>query len=143
MARLDPATTQKKLEKLASLELFKTCTKEELALLTELTVEADLPAGSILTYEDQVGGLLYVLLDGQADVIIHGRNVVTLGPGDVIGEMALLDHRPRTAKVVAITNVRVLEINEDDFKTLLDRAPDFVEKLRDAVATRQREPDSA
>jgi CRP-like cAMP-binding protein len=139
MARPDATTMQRKMEMLASLPLFHTYTKEELSLLAELTVEASLPAGSILTYENQVGGLLYVLLEGQAEVTAHGTHIATVGPGDVVGEMALIDQRPRTAEVVATTDVRVIEVGREDFKMLMDRAPDFAASLQQAVATRRAE----
>jgi CRP-like cAMP-binding protein len=136
MARPDAATVQRKMEMLATLPLFESCTKDERSLLAEVTVEATLPAGSVLTYEGQVGGLLYVLLEGHADVIVRGAHVVTLGPGDVVGEMALIYHRPRSARVVATSDVRVLEVGDEDFKTLMARAPDFVSSLLEAVGSR-------
>jgi CRP-like cAMP-binding protein len=136
MARPDAATTQRKMETLAALPLFESCTKEELSLLAEVTVEATLPAGSVLTYEDQVGGLLYVLLEGQAEVTVRGAHVVALGPGDVVGEMALIYHRPRTARVVATTDVHVLEVGDEDFKTLTVQAPDFVNSLLERIGSR-------
>ena len=52
-----------------------------------------------------------------------------LGPGDVVGELSLIDGQVRSASVRAITDVRVLEIASDDFRTLVNTSPNFVRNL--------------
>jgi CRP/FNR family cyclic AMP-dependent transcriptional regulator len=136
------ASTKAKVDTLASMPLFKGSTPEELRMVAEVSVEATLPAGSILTYEDQVGGLVYILLEGSAQVTVRGTPVVTLGRGDVVGEMSLIDQGPRSAQVRAVTEVRVLEIDSDDFRGLMEKAPDFVRSLLRALVSRLRDSDA-
>lgn len=126
---------------LATLPLFEACTRRELDQIAEISVEARKPAGSVLTREAQAGGIAFVLLDGTAEVR-RGENVLgTLGPGDMVGELSLIDGRPRSATVHALSDLHVLEINSDDFGELLDKAPHFTRNLLRSLSLRIRDMD--
>jgi CRP-like cAMP-binding protein len=60
----------------------------------------------------------------------------------VIGELSLIDGRPRSANVRAVTDLKVLELAQDDFKSLVDTSPQFVQSLLRALSLRIREMDS-
>jgi CRP-like cAMP-binding protein len=102
----------------------------------------DRPAGTILTRAGRDGGLMFVILDGQAEVEKDGTVLGRLGPGDVIGELSLIDGHPRSANVRAVTDLKVLELAQDDFKSLVDTSPQFVQSLLRALSLRIREMDS-
>jgi CRP-like cAMP-binding protein len=85
---------------------------------------------------------MFVILDGQAEVEKDGTVLGRLGPGDVIGELSLIDGRPRSANVRAVTDLKVLELAQDDFKSLVDTSPQFVQSLLRALSLRIREMDS-
>ncbi len=131
----------RKVDTLRAVRLLASCTGRELAEVAAVAVPASLPAGTVLTREGQVGGLAYVLETGTCDVVRKGRTVATLGPGDVVGELSLLDGGPRTATVVAATDLEVLEIASRDFQRLLRQAPRLRRSLLAALAGRIREVD--
>jgi CRP/FNR family cyclic AMP-dependent transcriptional regulator len=129
-----------KIELLARLPLFEDCTKKELGQISALMVEAERPAGTHLTREGKDGGLLFVLLDGMAEVVAgDGKVINRLGTGDVIGELSLIDGKTRSASVLAVTDVRILTLASDDFFKLVRRSPNFVRNLLRALSLRVRE----
>lgn len=131
----------RKVDALRNVRLLAACTRRELHEVAALSVPASLPAGTVLTREGQAGGLAYVLESGSCDVLRGGRKVADLGPGDVIGELSLIDGGPRTATVQAATDVEVLEITSRDLQRLLRDAPRLRRSLLQALAARVREVD--
>ena len=71
-----------------------------------------------------------IVLEGTVDVVIDGDVVATCNAGDYFGEIALLEDRPRTATVIAKTNVVVDVIGRREFSVLLNHHPDIDERLR-------------
>lgn len=135
-----------KVELLGRLPLFENCTKKELAQIASIMVETERPAGAYLTREGQDGGVMFVLVEGTADVVTGDpRNpdshkvIGRLCDGDVVGELSLIDGRARSASVVATSPVQVLEIAADDFFKLVHRSPKFVKALLRALSLRVRE----
>ena len=130
-----------KIELLSRLPLFETCSQRELAQVATISVEARRPAGTILTREGQAGGLLFVIIEGEAEVVSNGKTLGRLGPGDVVGELSLIDGQVRSASVRAVTDVHLLEIATDEFQKLVDQSPKFVRNLLRALSLRIREMD--
>jgi len=87
--------------------------------MASIASEVEFPAGFVLTESGQVGSGMFVLLDGR--VAVHARGVeVELGPGEVIGELALLRRdMKRIARVQALTPVRCLAISREPFRALI------------------------
>jgi CRP/FNR family cyclic AMP-dependent transcriptional regulator len=131
-----------KLAVLANLPLFEHSTKRELALVADITVSANLRAGTVLTREGQVGGLAFVILEGTATVSRGGEVIGTAGPGEMVGELSLIDGKPRSARTEAKTDMHVLQINYKDFKPLVDKSPNFTHNLLRALAGRIRDMDA-
>jgi CRP-like cAMP-binding protein len=131
----------RKIELLAQVSLFSTATQRELAQVAALTVPAELPAGTVLTREGTSGGLAFVIAEGEAEVVRGGKRLAVLGPGDVVGELSLLDGEPRSATVKALTDMEVLEISAQDLNRLLKKAPSVRRKLLEALSERVREAD--
>ena len=130
-----------KIAALSRLALFETCTKRELSAIASAAVDTERPSGSILTREGRDGGLMFVIIDGEAEVERDGTVIKRLGPGDVIGELSLIDGLPRSANVKAATDVRVLELTRDDFIQLANQSPKFLLNLLRALALRIRDMD--
>ena len=130
-----------KIAVLARLPLFETCTKKDLASIASVTVDTERAPGSILTREGRDGGLMFVIVDGEAEVERDGRVLKRLGPGDVVGELSLIDGLPRSANVRAVTAVRLLELAGDDFRSLAAGSPQFVRNLLRALSLRIRDMD--
>jgi CRP-like cAMP-binding protein len=133
---------KQKAELLAQMPLFSTCSKRQLAQVTSFTVADQLPAGSILTRQGAAGGIAYILASGQAEVLRGGRRLALLGPGDVVGELSLIDGKPRSATVKAVTDLEVLEIDARDLSRLLRTAPAVSRNLLAALAERLRRVDA-
>src|SRR6188474_3353313 len=75
--------------------------------------------------EGTVGDLMYVVLDGELEVQVGGKPIEVAKPGDVIGEMALIDTKARSATVVAKTDCKLVPLNEKRFLVLVHQTPIF------------------
>jgi CRP-like cAMP-binding protein len=96
-------------------------------------------AGKVLTKEGDAGREFMIIASGTASVRRKGRKVTTLGPGDFFGELALLAGVPRTATVIAESDMVVEALNRAEFATLLDESPSIARKVLSAVAKRSYE----
>jgi CRP-like cAMP-binding protein len=110
-------------ERLAKISFFEGFTPAELARVGSLVEEVDAEAGAILTEQGKPGQECYIIVEGQASVEINGEQKAVVGPGTMIGEMALIDNRPRSATIRAITPMKLLALNTKDFKTMLEEMP--------------------
>ena len=128
-------------ELLAKMPLFSACNQRELAQVAALTVPAEFPAGAVLTRQGASGGLAFVIASGSAEVVRGGRRLARLGPGDVVGELSLIDGEPRSATVRALTDMEVLEVSAEDLRRLLRKVPTVVRKLLEALSERLRSAD--
>lgn len=131
-----PLRRDKKVELIKAVPLFSRCSKKELQEVAALADEIDLPEGRVLTREGDTGHEFFVILEGTAEVRHGGRKVRTLGPGDFLGEIALLTQLPRTATVTAATPLDVLVITAREFRSLLAHAPKVQTKVLEALAER-------
>lgn len=130
-------------ELLESLPLFSGCSPRELEAIGRLADETTVPAGTILTREGQPGHECFVLLEGRADVRVGRKLVARIGPGEIVGEMALLESEPRTATVVTKTPVRTLVMTRPSFTAVLEQAPSFARRVMRTLARRLRTVQSA
>jgi CRP/FNR family cyclic AMP-dependent transcriptional regulator len=130
------------LDHLASVPLFSACSKKELQAVARGTDQLVLPAGKVLCEQGATGREAFVLVEGTAEVRINGKKVASVGPGSCVGELALLDHGPRTATVVAETDVTALVIGIREFGAILDEVPSMTHKLLRALAARIRTLDT-
>lgn len=99
-------------------------------------------AGRNLCEQGTIGREAFIILDGTAEVRRNDRKVATLGTGDCFGELALLDHGPRTATVTAKTDLDVLVLGAREFAGIVDEVPTIAHKLMKALAVRIRELDT-
>ena len=130
-----------KVERLRHVPLFAACTDSELALIARNVDEHRLEAGEVLTRQGEVGREFFVIVRGTAEVRIDDAPVTRLGPGDFVGELALLDRRCRTATVVAETPLVVVVSGPTEFAELLAKAPNMTRKLLAGLAGRLRAAD--
>lgn len=130
------------LNHLASVPLFSGCTTKELREIAKATVELTLDEGKEFVTQGDVGREAFVIVEGTAEVVRGGEVIATLGPGDCVGELALLDHGPRTASVRAKTPLTVLVLGPREFSGLLDEVPALTHKILASLASRVRELDS-
>jgi CRP/FNR family cyclic AMP-dependent transcriptional regulator len=126
---------------LGSVSLFSACSKKELQAVARASDQVELAAGRSLCEQGSIGREAFIIIEGSAEVKRNGRKVATLGPGDTFGELALLDHGPRTATVTAATPLKVLVIGAREFAGILDEVPPIAHKLLKSLAGRIRELD--
>lgn len=81
---------------------------------------------------------MYVVKEGTLDILIGGRIVETAGPGEVVGELALIDHRARSAAVVARTDSQLVPVDEKRFLFLVQQTPYFAIQVMRVLADRLR-----
>lgn len=127
---------KKKADVLARLPLFSECSRRELDAVAAVADELRLPAGREVMRQGARGRELVVLLDGEVEVSRNGEVLATRGPGDFLGELALVTHRPRVATVTATTDLRVLVLERGAFERLVREVPSIALKVLKAVGER-------
>jgi CRP/FNR family transcriptional regulator, cyclic AMP receptor protein len=96
------------------------------------------PRGTPLFAQGEPGDALYVVLDGQIEIRIDDVAAETVGPGGIVGELALIDQGPRSGSAVAITDARVVPIDERRFLYLVRHTPFFALNVMGVMADRLR-----
>jgi CRP-like cAMP-binding protein len=125
-----------KIELLKRVPLFERCSRRELGQIAMLADELDLPRARDLTREGAGGFEFIILVEGEADVVRGVRVINELGPGDFVGEIALVSGKPRTATVKTRGPARVLVITASGFRTLMHDVPSIKDKVLAAVTAR-------
>jgi signal-transduction protein with cAMP-binding, CBS, and nucleotidyltransferase domain len=138
-----PVARDEKLDLLHSIPLFARFDRQHLERLGMLTEEVDVPAGKVLIRQGELGDDLMVLVTGKVAVERDGARVNELGPGDFFGEIALIDHGPRTATVTVESPSRLLVVNHRDFHALMDEFPQVAATVLLCLAERLRSLDRA
>ena len=133
MAPKDP-----KLELLRSIQLFARLGPREIERLGQLFDEVDVPAGKVLMRQGQSGGEMFVVATGRLAVERDGVHIADRGPGDVIGEIALLSEGPRTATVTTAEACQLFVLGHREFHTLMNEQPAFRLQILDSLARRIR-----
>jgi CRP-like cAMP-binding protein len=129
-------SSRDKLERLRKVPAFAGCNEKELAEVARYVDDWSVTAGTALTREGTVGHEAFVIIEGEAAVMINGESVAELGPGQFVGEMAMLDRRPRSATVVAQTDMRLFLIGPaafDEFASLRAVARELTKELADRL----------
>jgi len=134
--------------------LFTGLTKRQLAAVAKLVDHVSFEPGAVLVKELDVGRRLIIIRTGTAEVRRQvffapegpvtraeaetSRRVATVGPGDVVGELSLIDGRPTSASVVADTDLETLVLYATRFKKLLASMPQLYPRLLVGMAARVR-----
>lgn len=126
---------------LASVPFFDGFSEHDLDRVVELSHQMEATPGTVLVDQGDAGDHCYLIVDGQASVYVRREHVATSGPGSMVGEMSLIDHRPRTATVVADTDMVLLRFGIAEFRTLLDEAPKASERVMTELRSRLERAD--
>ncbi len=130
-----------KLEKLRAVPLFARLGRRETERLSMLADELDVPDGQVLTRQGASGGEFFIVLAGQVAIEKDGERIATMKPGDFLGEIALIDGKPRTATARAEGLARLLVIGRSPFHQLMDEFPSVRVCVLEALAKRVRAHD--
>ena len=121
---------------LADLPLFSTLSKKDRARVARWADEVDLREGHHLLHEGAFPYEFYVILDGEVLVTKDGTTLATLGRGEIVGEIAILEHERRTATVVAASDVRVAVLTRRDFDAMRTELPEVAVQIEETARGR-------
>ena len=127
---------QQRIEKLARVNRFHDFTDDEIHHVVEAATYLTVPEHWALMMEKTPADKAYLILEGEVSVRRHGEEVARVGPGELIGEMALVNHKLRSATVVAETPLEVLHFTSETVERLTERIPHFREALTGTAAER-------
>jgi len=132
------APTASYVDALARLSLFADLPHPQLEALAHSFGEEVFAEGQRVIRQDVTGGGFYVILDGEAKVVIDGQERARLSQGDFFGELSLLTDEPPAADVVATTLLRCLIIPDNELKAFLLRQPTVMYRMLQVEARRLR-----
>jgi CRP/FNR family transcriptional regulator, cyclic AMP receptor protein len=124
-------------DRLRSLPLFGDLDAHDLSLVARWVEEVQAEPGVPLIEQGSMPYELFVIEDGSVDVVRDGEPIATLGPGEVVGEIALLAQHRRMASVVARTAVIAIALPVEGLQELTEEMPELGREL-DALMERRR-----
>jgi CRP-like cAMP-binding protein len=133
-----------KVELIRSVPLFASCSAASIGEILRLADEIDVPAGRVLIREGSSAQEFFIIVSGSVRVERGGKVLAHMGPGEFLGEIALVDHGPRTATVTVDEPSRLLVLGPREFRSLLAVNPAIQTEILQALARRVRrlEPDA-
>jgi CRP/FNR family cyclic AMP-dependent transcriptional regulator len=132
-----------KVDLLRGISLFSRLSQSQLNAIAKHADVAKRREGAVLAKQGAQGLEAIIIVEGRARVEADGRAIAELGPGDVVGEMSVIDGKPRSATVIASEPVTMLVLHRRDFVSLLDTVPGLQRKLLVTLCERVRQADQA
>lgn len=127
-------------EPLASLLLFEGVDQDELVEFASRAELTEVPLGSVLAESGDLSYMFFVVIHGLAAVTMGNEQIATIGRGEFLGEIGILDERRRSANVVAITPMQLAAMRAWDFLEVMDTMPTVAARIK-IVAEERREED--
>ena len=112
-----------------------------LSLIRDRDTKSFTPRQYIFKAGDR-GDFMYVVIEGEVEVLVGSTTVEIAGPGSIVGEMALIDDEPRSATVVAKTHCRLVAVDQGQFQYMVSEGPFFALQVMKVMADRLRETDA-
>ena len=125
---MDPA-------RLTAIPIFSELSEDEARRLSAFATETSAAEGQMLMKEGDYSVELIAIEEGTADVIQGGKKIAGLGPGDLIGEMGLLERRPRNADVIASSPMRLIKLTHWEIRRMSE---DTVDRIKATIEERRR-----
>jgi CRP/FNR family cyclic AMP-dependent transcriptional regulator len=128
------------IEILGTIDLFAGLPEKALRRIAKQVKEVQFANGATILEEDTGGtlGRMYMVVDGTARAEVNGMEVGTYGPGDHFGEMSLLDGGPRSATVVATSDISLAGLASWNLRPILMEEPSIAIHLIEVLASRLR-----
>lgn len=133
-----PLHQDAKLDHLRSVRLFRNCSHRQLEHVAAVLDEVDVEAGRVLCKQGESGREAFIIVSGEAVFTVDGKEVQHVGPGELIGEVSLIDHGPRTGSVTATTPMHLLVVQGNRFEQLLEEVPGLPVVIMKDLAHRLR-----
>jgi CRP/FNR family transcriptional regulator, cyclic AMP receptor protein len=125
--------------RLTAIPIFSELSSQEANRLATFATETSAAEGQILMKEGDYSVELIAVEEGTADVLQDGKKVAALGPGDLIGEMGLLEHRPRNADVIASSPMRLIKLTHWEIRRMSE---DTVNRIKALIEARRQSGDA-
>jgi CRP/FNR family transcriptional regulator, cyclic AMP receptor protein len=122
--------------RLKEIPIFSHLSDEEAKRLAAFATETSVADGQILMKQGDYSTELIGIQEGTADVIQDGQKIASLGPGDLIGEMGLLDREPRNADVIATSPMRVMKLTHWEIRRMSD---DTLARIKEIIHKRRQD----
>jgi CRP-like cAMP-binding protein len=122
--------------RVAAIPFFADLPEADLSAVARMASELEVATGEAVTSEGDFGHALFVIESGTADVVGDGTTLRAVGPGEVVGEVAVLVSGRRTASVVATSPMRLIVLFKRDVWALERDAPDAARRLNGVLAER-------
>ena len=122
--------------RLKEISIFSHLSEEEANRLAAFATETSVADGQILMKQGDYSTELIAIQEGTADVIQDGEKIASLGKGDVIGEMGLIEREPRNADVIATSPMRVMKLTHWEIRRMSDETLD---RIKEIVAKRRQD----
>ncbi len=132
-----------KIDLIGGLSLFAGLSRRRLREAAQVFDVIDLDQGSELTGQGHLGREFFVVVEGVASVERDGKTIGAVGPGEIVGELAVLDTPVRTATVIARTPMRVLVAERRSLAPLLGRTPRLAQRVAEVRQARMAALDVA
>src|SRR5689334_25313192 len=123
-------------ERLEKLNRLESLSNADLKKVIAAGRHVHLPADWALIQEKTPADKAYVIVDGEVSVRKHGEEIARLGPGDVIGEIPIVNHKLRTASVVNLTPLEVVHVTRESLEQLIEDVPAFGDASRGTTEDR-------
>ena len=125
---------------LRELDLFSETSRSELAVIAKQLTKLKVKAGRVLVREGGLGNEFMIIVNGMAEVTQGGRSIATIGRGDLVGEMALLQpvgFGRRNATVTAVTDAEIYAGSASEFRRILEASPSVAAKVHQLIESRK------
>jgi CRP/FNR family transcriptional regulator, cyclic AMP receptor protein len=120
--------------RLTAIHIFSHLSDEEARRLATFATETSVAEGQILMKQGDYSTELIAIEEGTADVVRDGEKIASLKSGDLIGEMGLIERRPRNADVIATSPMRVLKLTHWEIRRMSE---DTVDRIREMIEERR------
>jgi len=118
-------------DRLTKVPLFEGLSRRELEQIARWADEVDLPEGKRLLDQGRFAYEFFVIQEGECEVRQDRRQLAKMGPGDIVGEIALIERARRTATVETLSRVRAIVMSARDFGTMMDTMPSVARRVRE------------
>ena len=119
-----------------AVSFFDSFTPQEVARISAAGTTVRVPEGWSPIWEKTPADKAYILLDGTGSVRRGGEEIAQLGPGEIMGEAAIVNHSLRTASIVALTPLELIHFTDEAVRRLCEQIPSFATVLRTAADER-------
>ncbi len=121
---------------LKRIPIFADVPEEDLSVVTTFATAEEVPDGKVIVREGDFANAFMAIEEGTAKVTREGDEVGQLGPGDIFGEVGLIEKEKRTATVEATSQMRLIKIEHWELARLKKKLPDVYEKIANLAAER-------